>query len=55
MKNTINVLTIILHVLKLMRKHKMSKNEAAATTAAQFGISLSDVLEVIVEYLKKKD
>jgi hypothetical protein len=54
MKNAINVLTIILHVLELMRKFGMTKHEAAATTAGKFGINLSDVLEAIAEFFKKK-
>lgn len=54
MNNAINILRIILHVLELMRKYKLSKNEAAATTAGKFGVDPSDVLKVLGEYLEKK-
>lgn len=55
MKNAINVVKIILSVLELVNKYKMSKNAAAATTAGQMGINLSEVLEVVAKYFKKKD
>lgn len=55
MKNLINVTTIILHVLELIRKYGMLKNEAAIATAGKLNINLSEVLEVLANYLKEKD
>lgn len=54
MNNAINILSIILHVLELMRKYKLSKKEAAVATAGEFNIDPSDILEAIAAYFKKK-
>lgn len=54
MKNAINIVTIILYVMELIRKYKMNKQEAANVTAQHFKIDLSEVLDIIAKYFKKK-
>ena len=55
MKKVIDILSIILHVLELMRKYNLSKEEAAIATAMKFEANYIEVLEAVVKYLKRKN